>query len=126
MVNGTFIFISVVIIAICVMLIMIILSQNPKGGGLSSTFGGGGGQMFGVQRTNNFLDRATWTLSGIIAVLIIVSSFVVPNNNTNNLVPDIDLPTESAPATSTTTEAPTPNADNAPTIPNGTNSQEGQ
>lgn len=115
MVNGTFIFISVVIMAICIMLILIILSQNPKGGGLSSTFGGGGGQMFGVQRTNNFLDRATWTLSAIIAILIIVSSFVIPNESSKNMVPEIDLPAESAPApeAESTTQQPTANPLNA-------------
>ncbi|MXV39271.1 preprotein translocase subunit SecG [Flavobacteriaceae bacterium Ap0902] len=114
MVNGTFIFISIVIIAVCAMLIMIILSQNPKGGGLSSTFGGGGGQMFGVQRTNNFLDRSTWVLSAIIAILIIVSNFVIPRNSQQNLIPDIDLPTETSPAPSETTEAPANNSLNIP------------
>lgn len=77
---STFIFLMIVIIAVCVILTLVILSQNPKGGGLSSAFGGsGGGQMFGVQRTNAFLDKATWTLAIIIIVLIVTSNVLMPN-----------------------------------------------
>ena len=69
---GLFQFFMVIIMILCVLLILIVLSQNPKGGGLSSTFGGGGGsQMFGVQRTNKFLDNTTWGLFFAIIVLII-------------------------------------------------------
>lgn len=77
----TFIFLMFVIIAICVLLTAVVLSQNPKGGGLSSAFGGSGGgsQMFGVQRTNQFLDNATWTLAGLIVVLIIVANVIMDN-----------------------------------------------
>lgn len=77
----TFIFLMIVIIAVCVITTLVILSQNPKGGGLSSTFGGGsgGGQMFGVQRTNQFLDNATWTLAGLIVVLIITANVLMEN-----------------------------------------------
>lgn len=71
----------IVIIAVCVILTLVVLSQNPKGGGLSSTFGGssGGGQMFGVQRTNQFLDNATWTLAGLIVVLIVTANVLMDN-----------------------------------------------
>lgn len=59
--------------------------QNPKGGGLDSTFGGGNSQIGGVQNTNKFLDKATWTLATAIAVLIIASNFVHerPSADTN-------------------------------------------
>lgn len=77
----TFIFLMLVIIAVCVITTLIILSQNPKGGGLSSTFGGSGGgsQMFGVQRTNEFLDKATWTLGGLIVFLCLVANILMVN-----------------------------------------------
>lgn len=65
------------IIVICILLILLILSQNPKGGGLSSTFGGGGTQMFGVQKTNDFMDKATWTLGGAIVVLSIFAGILI-------------------------------------------------
>lgn len=49
------------------------MAQNPKGGGLSGTFGGTSSAQFGVQRTNDFMEKATWTLGGIIVVLILLS-----------------------------------------------------
>ncbi len=69
--------IMIFIIIACVMLVLVVLSQNPKGGGLSSTFGGSGTQMFGVQKTNDFMDKATWTLGGIIVVLSIFASVMI-------------------------------------------------
>ena len=52
--------------------------QNPKGGGLSSSFGGGGAQSLGgVQNTNNFLDRTTWTLAIAMFALILLSNFSI-------------------------------------------------
>jgi len=92
----TFIFLMIVIIAVCVIITLVILSQNPKGGGLSSTFGGaGGGQMFGVQRTNEFLDKATWTLAAIIVILIITANVLVDNPYTSKTKVDsvpVELP----------------------------------
>ena len=53
--------------------------QNPKGGGLSSSFGGGGAQSLGgVQSTNNFLDRTTWTLAISMFALILLANFAIP------------------------------------------------
>src|SRR5690606_31810567 len=103
----TFIFLMVVIIAVCVIITLVILSQNPKGGGLSSTFGGsGGGQMFGVQRTNEFLDNATWTMAGLIVVLIITANVLTENphaaRSTNIESVPVELPEmqpEAAPST---------------------------
>ena len=50
---------------------LVVLIQNPKGGGLSSDFGSAQ-QLGGVQKTNDFIDKATWSLAGIVAVLSIV------------------------------------------------------
>ena len=49
------------------------MAQNPKGGGLSGTFGGTSSAQFGVQRTNDFMEKATWTLGAIIVLLILLS-----------------------------------------------------
>ncbi|MET3731023.1 preprotein translocase subunit SecG [Moheibacter stercoris] len=103
----TFIFLMVVIIAVCAILVLVILSQNPKGGGLSSTFGGsGGGQMFGVQRTNEFLDKATWTLAGLIVALVIAANVMMenpyaPKTSVESIIPEAaaTAPTPDAPAT---------------------------
>ena len=46
--------------------------QNPKGGGLSSAFGSSTTNLFGgVQKSTDFLDKATWTLSIILVVLVL-------------------------------------------------------
>lgn len=109
----TFIFLMIVIIAVCVIITLVILSQNPKGGGLSSTFGGsGGGQMFGVQRTNEFLDKATWTLAGIIVVLIITANVLMDNPYA---VRQLDVPQE----VQQLPTAPTPDAPATPPVETG-------
>lgn len=73
----TVIIILTVIVAI--LLIGIVLVQKSKGGGLSSQFGGAGAVM-GVRQTNSFLEKATWTLVGLLALLSIVSAFTMPKN----------------------------------------------
>ncbi|MCF6350517.1 MAG: preprotein translocase subunit SecG [Flavobacteriaceae bacterium] len=70
------IFIGLILI-IAVLLILIIMVQNPKGGGLDSSFGGGGSQLGGVQSTNKFLDRTTWTLAISLFALILLSNIVI-------------------------------------------------
>lgn len=116
----TFIFLMIVIIAVCVIITLVVLSQNPKGGGLSSTFGGsGGGQMFGVQRTNEFLDNATWTLGGLIVVLIITANVLMDNPYTSKgteieSIP-VELPDFSEPAPGATDAPATPPAGDAAT-----------
>ena len=63
----------ILILIVAVLLILLIMVQNPKGGGLSSSFGGGGSQsMGGVQSTNSFLDKSTWTLA--IALMALITS----------------------------------------------------
>ena len=64
---------SVLIIASSILLILVVYIQNPKGGGLSSDFGAAQ-QIGGVQKTNDFIDKATWSLAGIIMVLSIALS----------------------------------------------------
>lgn len=63
--------ITSIIILASVLLIFVVYIQNPKGGGLSTDFGAAH-QLGGVQKTNDFIDKATWSLAGIIAVLSIV------------------------------------------------------
>lgn len=63
--------ITILIIIASVLLVFIVFIQNPKGGGLSSDFGAAQ-QIGGVQKTNDFIDKATWSLAGIIAVLSII------------------------------------------------------
>lgn len=61
-----------------IFLIGVVLIQKSKGGGLSSQFAGSN-QIMGVRRTNSFIEKLTWSLAGIIVVLSILSSYVMPN-----------------------------------------------
>jgi preprotein translocase subunit SecG len=62
---------SSIIILASILLILVVYVQNPKGGGLSSDFGAAQ-QIGGVQKTNDFIDKATWSLAAVIMVLSIV------------------------------------------------------
>ena len=62
---------SIIIIIASALLVVVVYIQNPKGGGLSTDFGAAH-QIGGVQKTNDFVDKATWSLAGIIMVLSIV------------------------------------------------------
>ena len=83
------------------------MAQNPKGGGLSGTFGGTSPAQFGVQRTNDFMEKSTWTLGGVIIVLCMLSVILTANPAV------INAPTKA----NTTTEAPTPNSAPVQTAP---------
>lgn len=67
----------VLTVLISILLIGIILIQKSKGGGLASNFAGSN-QIMGVRRTNDFIEKATWTLATIIGLLAIISSILMP------------------------------------------------
>lgn len=71
--------ITILITIACILLTLIVLVQNPKGGGLGASFGGFSNQMMGVQRTTDFLEKATWTLATILIVFSLLSKFFVPD-----------------------------------------------
>jgi len=68
---------SILIILACILLIFVVYIQNPKGGGLSSDFGAAS-QLGGVQTTNEFIDKLTWSLAGSIAVLSLWITLLQP------------------------------------------------
>lgn len=69
--------ISIIIILACALLVTVVFIQNPKGGGLTGDFGTQ--QLGGVQRANDFVEKATWGLSITIVVLsILLSSMLKP------------------------------------------------
>ena len=88
---GFYIFISVLILIVCVLLGLIVLIQNPKGGGLSSTFGGQGNQVMGVRKTADFLEKGTWTLSVVLLVLSLVAAYVIPKPQSGDGAPKTEL-----------------------------------
>ncbi|MFC6267281.1 preprotein translocase subunit SecG [Frigoriflavimonas asaccharolytica] len=98
--NTIFILFMVLIVIACVLLVIIIMAQNPKGGGLSGTFGGTSPAQFGVQRTNDFMEKSTWTLGGVIIVLCLMSVILTANPAL------INASTKSKDAAPAKTEAP--------------------
>ena len=88
------------------------MAQNPKGGGLSGTFGGTSPAQFGVQRTNDFMEKATWTLGGVIIALCLLSVILTANPATLN------APTKAKPSTTAPASTTPPASNQAPvTVP---------
>jgi preprotein translocase subunit SecG len=68
--------IIILILIICVLLVGVVLIQNSKGGGLASDFSSSN-QIIGVQRTGDFIEKATWYLAGGLIVLSMGSNFFI-------------------------------------------------
>lgn len=62
---------SIIIILASILLIFVVFVQNPKGGGLSSDLGSAH-QLGGVKKTNDFIEKATWTLASTIMLVSII------------------------------------------------------
>ena len=83
----------ILIIIASILLVIIIMAQNPKGGGLSGTFGGASAANFGVQRTNDFMEKATWSLGATIVVLIFLS--IILTGKPSQVAPSFPTPAKS-------------------------------
>ena len=68
---------SALLILSSILLILVVYVQNPKGGGISSDFGSPS-QLGGVQKSNEFIDKLTWSLAGIIVVSSILITIRQP------------------------------------------------
>lgn len=101
-------FVSVIILCIivCVLLTLVVLIQNPKGGGIASNFSAGT-RIMGVKRTNDFIEKATWTLVLSLLVLALASNlFTASSQKTESLlkkqfdeegVPAVESPLQTVP-----------------------------
>lgn len=87
-------FISILILLVCVFLGLFVLMQAPKGGGLASGFSGAQ-QIGGVQRTTDFLEKGTWTLAGLLMVFCLFGGTPATTAAENS---ELDGPIELAPA----------------------------
>jgi preprotein translocase subunit SecG len=85
---GAFIFISVLILIVCVLLTLVV--QNSKGGGLASNFSSSN-QIMGVRKTADFLEKATWTLAAALLVLSMATIFVIPRGTGNAKVKSSEM-----------------------------------
>lgn len=80
------VFLTILILLASALLVLLVLMQNPKGGGLSTDFGSPH-QLGGVKQTNEFIENATWSLAGVVAVLSIIMTLmyhqptVAPSDN---------------------------------------------
>ncbi len=70
----------IITVLISILLILVVLVQKSKGGGLASNFSGAN-QIMGVRRSNDFIEKATWTLAAIVAILSITSAFISPRTS---------------------------------------------
>ena len=71
----------IITVLISVLLILVVLVQKSKG--LASNFSGAN-QIMGVRRSNDFIEKATWTLAAIVAILSISSAFISPRTSGTN------------------------------------------
>ena len=115
--------ITVIILVASILMIGIVLIQKSKGGGLASNFASSN-QIMGVRKTNDFVEKATWTLAIVIVVLSISTVFFLPSHNkdingdseikdmvkTEIPVAAPNFETQTAPAATEAHEAPAENA----------------
>ncbi|MBL7697741.1 MAG: preprotein translocase subunit SecG [Chitinophagaceae bacterium] len=117
------IFFLILIIIACVLIGLFILVQNPKGGGLAGNIAGFSTQFMGVKQTTDILEKGTWVLAVIIALLSIASpAFISPGTGTGN-EPNL-RPTTTQPAPANTAPI-TPGTDQQPTNPPPANQPSG-
>ncbi len=67
------IFFLILVILSSLIIGFFILVQNPKGGGLSGAIAGFNNQFMGVKQTTDVLEKGTWIMAILIAVLSIIS-----------------------------------------------------
>ncbi len=102
--------IIILILIICVLLVGVVLIQNSKGGGLASDFSSSN-QIIGVQRTGDFIEKATWYLAGALIVLSMGSNFFIDRaeagtDNESAIKDRVEAaPAPAAPAATPTQEA---------------------
>ncbi len=96
-----------VIVILSILMIAIVLIQKSKGGGLAAGFQSSN-QIMGAPKTADFLEKATWSLMGIIAVLCILCT-IFPSGQQQ--AAKTIYTTEAAPATPENVETEAPAAE---------------
>lgn len=95
------IFFLILVIVTCVIIGFFILVQNPKGGGLSGTIAGFNNQFMGVKQTTDVLEKGTWVMAILIALLSIASPMFISGPTSRSSEPNLrPANTQSAPAPS--------------------------
>jgi preprotein translocase subunit SecG len=73
-----YVFITILIIVICVLLGAVVLIQNPKGGGINASFSGVGQQLLGARRSTDVVEKLTWGLAFALIFLCLATTVFVP------------------------------------------------
>ena len=55
-------------VIVAILLVFIVSIQESKGGGLASNFSASN-QIMGVRKTTDVVEKATWTLAGVLVVM---------------------------------------------------------
>lgn len=85
--------ITIVVVIASILLICVVLIQNSKGGGLSSGLSASN-QIMGVQKTTDFIEKATWFLVGFIVFLSVISTKFVSIDTPQEVTDNIEIPAE--------------------------------
>lgn len=107
-----YVFITILIIVVCILLSIVVLIQNPKGGGLSASFGGVGQQLLGAKRSTDVVEKLTWGLAFALIFLCLTTTVFVgkktavkkdalPKSEIENIInknPGAGIPAQGAPA----------------------------
>ncbi|MDR1592624.1 MAG: preprotein translocase subunit SecG [Prevotellaceae bacterium] len=88
---------TILIVVAAVFLTLLVLIQNSKGGGLAAGFASAN-QVFGVRKTTDKIEKATWTLVAVIVVLSIFASGIHRSDTGTQSTSELsqDVVTESA------------------------------
>ena len=70
------VFVILVVLA-SILMCLIVLIQNSKGGGLAAGFASSN-QIMGVRKTTDFLEKATWTLAGLMVIISVIAAYSLP------------------------------------------------
>jgi preprotein translocase subunit SecG len=109
------IFFLVLIVLASIIISFFILVQNPKGGGLSGSIAGFNSQFMGVKQTTDVLEKGTWVLAILIALLSLASPMFIGGRSSVN-EPNL-RPTTTQPAPGPQIPAPAQQAPAAPAQP---------
>lgn len=72
----------ILILLSCAAIGFFILIQNPKGGGLAGNIAGFNSQFMGVKQTTDVLEKGTWVIAVVIALLCLFSAAFIPRSST--------------------------------------------
>jgi len=92
------IFFLILVIVACVGIAFFILVQNPKGGGLAGNIAGFNTQFMGVKQTTDVLEKGTWVLAFVIAMLCLFSALFIPKSISTQSRGQDARPTNTQPA----------------------------